>query len=124
MPPSRFGSCSLLALLALPGVLANPGSAFAQAPSAVAGKPASSEAAIVLVGEAGRDPELQALLSELLDRRGVRARISSQSAFSRERLLRAAASGDGVLVFVVPGPSGNLGLYFRAPDGERFLLRR
>jgi hypothetical protein len=82
-----------------------------------------SEATITLVGAAGHDPELEALLRELLERRGVHAHLFQQSAFGHEQLLRAAAPGSGVLVFVVPEPAGNVGLYFRAPDGERFLLR-
>lgn len=85
--------------------------------------PAASAAEVVLVGAAGRDAELEALLTELLERRGVQARISEQTGFRREQLLHATAPGGTVLVFVVPGPPGHVGLYFRAPDGERFLLR-
>ena len=118
MPPARFGLCLCLALI---------GAATSAAP--VHAQPAAettslvSAAAVVLVGAAGRDPELKALLNELLERRGVRAQISEQSSFGREQLLRAAAPSGTVLVFVVPGSGGNVGLYFRAPDGERFLLR-
>src|SRR6188768_49752 len=118
MPPPRFGLCLCLALVGIAAV-AMP----ARAQPAAETTSVISEATIVLVGAAGRDPELKALLSELLERRGVQTHISEQSGFGREQLLRATAPGSGVLVFVVPGPGGNVGLYFRAPDGERFLLR-
>jgi hypothetical protein len=113
----RFVLCACLAfvgLAAAPALRAEP----ATAPPSAAG-----EAAVVLVGAAGRDAQLKALLRELLERRGVVARLSGRNTFGREQLLRAAASGREVLVFVVPGSAGNVGLYFRAPDGERFLLR-
>src|SRR4051812_8373579 len=101
MPPARFGLCLCLALM---------GAATRAAP--VHAQPAAettsvvSAAAVVLVGAAGRDPELKALLSELLERRGVQAQISEQSSFGREQLLRAAAPSGTVLVFVVPGSGG------------------
>src|SRR5512146_1197184 len=118
MPLPRLGLCLCFALA---GVTANAVPARAEPP---ADAPAHDRSAsIVLIGAAGRDLELKALLGELLERRGVRARISEQEAFGREQLLRSEGRGDGVLVFVVPGVGGNVRLYFRAPDGEHFLLR-
>lgn len=118
MPLLRLGLC--LCLVAAGVTLSAP---QARAEPAAEASVTAGEAAIVLVGAAGGDAELEALLSELLERRGVRAHISAQGAFGHEQLLRAAPASKGVLVFVVPGPAGNVGLYFRAPDGERFLLR-
>jgi hypothetical protein len=80
-------------------------------------------AVVVLVAAAGRDTELPALLTELLARRGVGVRIFTQIGFDQAELLRDTAPSSAVHVFVVPGAGGNVGLYFRAPDGERFLLR-
>ena len=120
MPLPRFGWCLCVAL----------SSAFetravlhAEPAHAAATEPAVGDAAIVLVGAAGRDADLRALLSELLEHRGVHTRISEQSGFDREQLLHAAAPVSDLLVFVVPGLGGNVGLYFRAPGGQRFLLR-
>jgi len=120
MPPPRFGLCLCFALV---GGVATATPVLAEPTAPAAMQPAASEAVVVLAGAAGRDPKLRALLSELLERRGVHARISEQNSFGRTQLLHGAAPGNGVLVFIVPGLAGNVGLYFRAPDGERFLLR-
>jgi hypothetical protein len=124
MPLQRLGFCARLALClactATPG-LAEPVAAPSEQPGARAAP--GEQAVVVLVGAAGRDPELRALLLELLAREGVRARLVAQASFGRQELLRAAPSGGAVHVFVVPGLTGHVGLYFRAPDGERFLLR-
>jgi len=120
MPPLRFG---LGLCLALAAVAARSTSARAEMPTHTDGQTEGDEASIVLVGAAARDPELKALLGELLERRRVHARISEQDGFGREQLLHTEGAGSGVLVFVVPGLGGNVRLYFRAPDGERFLLR-
>lgn len=119
MPSLRFGLRLCFALIA---VVASAASGRAESTPGADERPASNQANIVLIGAAGRDLELKALLSELLERRAVQARISRQDEFGRDQLLHAEFHG-GVLVFVVPGPDGNVGLYFRAPDGERFLLR-
>jgi hypothetical protein len=118
MPLPRLGLCLCFALA---GVTASAATARAEPPADAPARDRS--ASIVLIGAAGRDLELKALLGELLERRGVQARISEQEAFGREQLLRSEGRGDGVLVFVVPGVGGNVRLYFRAPDGEHFLLR-
>jgi hypothetical protein len=119
MPFSRFGLCLCSAL----SVVALAASAWAEPAAPSASEPSASHAVVVLVGAAGHDPELPALLSELLERRGVHARISEQNGFGRDELLHATTPDRGVSVFIVPGLAGNVGLYFRAPDGERFLLR-
>jgi len=119
MPPPRFGLCLCFAFAGFGAVVP---SARAEPTASAAAEPSANQALVVLVGAAGRDPELRSLLSELLQRRGVHAGISQQSGFGREELLKPA-TGNAVLVFIVPGLGGNVGLYFRAPDGERFLLR-
>jgi hypothetical protein len=125
MPLQRLGICARFALC-LTCVTAPTWAEPAATPSEPEGArtaAAGEQAVVVLVGAAGRDPELRALLLELLARQGVSARLVAQASFGRQELLRAAPSGGAVHVFVVPGPAGNVGLYFRAPDGERFLLR-
>ena len=119
MPPLRFGLCLCFVLA---GVAASAAPARAELPTNENARAGEREASVVLVGAAGRDSELKALLNELLERRGVRARIAEQEEFGREQLLNAGRS-NGVSVFVVPGVEGNVRLYFRAPDGERFLRR-
>ena len=124
MPPQRLGICARFALClacVTAPTLAEPAAAPSEPKAARSA--AGEQAVVVLVGAAGRDPELRALLLELLARQGVSARVVAQASFGRQELLRAAPSGGAVHVFVVPGSAGNVGLYFRAPDGERFLLR-
>jgi hypothetical protein len=120
MPPLRFGLCFCLALV---GVAGTPVSGYGEPTLRPDSRAPRNQATVILVGAAGRDSDLKALLGELLERRGVRTSLSEQDAFGREELLHAEARGSGVLVFVVPSPDGNVRLYFRAPDGERFLLR-
>jgi hypothetical protein len=101
---------------------------LAQTQPAGAALPASDvadagKAVVVLVGLAAQDAELQALLRELLASQGVTAELSGQTSFDKDQLLREVARDGAVHVFVVPGAAGNIGLYFRHPDGERFLLR-
>jgi hypothetical protein len=119
MPLPRFGLCLCFAFV---GFVAAAPWARAEPAASAAAERIPSQALVVLVGAAGRDPELRSLLSELLERRGVHTRISEQSSFGRDELLKPA-TGSAVLVFIAPGPTGNVSLYFRAPDGERFLLR-
>ena len=116
----HFGWCLRLAFGA--ALLSAP--LRAEPPAAPAPSGAEQQAVVVLTAAAGRDPELSVLLRELLERRGVRARISTQTGFDQAQLLHDSPPSGGVHVFVVPGVGGSVGLYFRAPDGERFLLRR
>jgi hypothetical protein len=124
MALERFGI-----LMAIAGCLVGRASpVFAQTQPAAATLPASDvlnagKAVVVLVGLAAQDAELHALLRELLASRGVTAELSSQTSFEKDNLLREVARDGAVHVFVVPGAAGNIGLYFRHPDGERFLLR-
>ena len=120
MPHARFG---LSLCLALSSVVLTLAVAQAEPASRADREAAGRNASIVLVGAAARDSELEALLGELLARRGVHASISKQDEFGREQLLHAEERSGVVLVFVVPGLDGYVGLYFRAPDGQRFLLR-
>jgi hypothetical protein len=122
MSSSPVGFCLCFALCAV----VTPLPLWAQEPAG----PDSSEldpgaqAAIVLVGAAGRDPELRALLTELLERRHVGVQLSTRSEFDSAELLGGRPPSGAVQVFVVPGSAGSVRVYFRAPDGERFLLRR
>jgi hypothetical protein len=83
----------------------------------------AANALVVLVGAAARDAELRALLLELLGHRGAAVEVTTRERFDPHELLSDAAKGRAVRVFVVPGREGSVGLYFRAPDGARFLLR-
>lgn len=127
---SQFGRCLGFALGALSSVPARgelPANSLAESA-------AQPRALVVLVGAAGRDAELSALLRELLASRGVEPRISIQERFQTRELLQSESSHDTsppsdhaprdeVHVFIVPGEAGSVRLFFRAPDGERFLLR-
>ena len=88
-------------------------------PGATVTSPAA--ASIVLVGEMGENEELRELLVEFLERKAVQSRFVRQPEFRRQELL-AASKDDSVHVFVVPA-AGRARLYFRGPDGQRFLLR-
>ena len=91
---------------------------------ALAAEPAEAAGAlVVLVGAAAHDVELQALLRELLVHRGGAVEVTTRERFDLQDLLGDSAQGWAVSVFVVPGRTGGVGLYFRAPDGARFLLR-
>lgn len=124
MASQRFGSWVVLAAC----LLGHGSPLLAQesaAPAATSSKdaPNAERAVVVLVGVAANDAELHALLRELLASRGVTAELISQPRFVKDDLLHEAAHDGAVHVFVVPGAAGNVGLYFRHPDGERFLLR-
>ncbi|HEX2877166.1 MAG TPA: hypothetical protein VHP33_38210 [Polyangiaceae bacterium] len=84
---------------------------------------AAASALVVLVGAAARETELRALLLELLGHRGADVEVTTRERFDRHELLGDSAKGQAVRVFVVPGRAGSVGLYFRAPDGARFLVR-
>jgi hypothetical protein len=84
----------------------------------------AANALVVLVGAAARDAELRALLLELLGHRGAAVDVTIRERFDPHELLGDATEGRAVRVFVVPGREGSVGLYFRAPDGARFVLRR
>lgn len=81
-------------------------------------------AVIVLIGALANDAELSALLRELLETSGVVVELATADHFERRDLLEARPSQNAVYVFVAPAAAGATRLYFRAPDRERFLLRR
>ena len=120
----RLGICLSLALCSLAGTSrALPQPARTESASATTTPRRTAKAVVILVSAAGRDPELRVLLTELLERKGVSAELVTQPQFGKEELLREATRDGAVHVFIVPGVAGNVGLYFRGPDGERFLLR-
>jgi hypothetical protein len=82
----------------------------------------SAGAVVVLIGAAGHDSELPVLLRELLGHLGTTVAVTTAGRFDPNELLGSTATG-AVQVFVVPGRMGGVRLYFRAPDGERFLVR-
>ena len=118
---SRFGCCLRFALCT--AALARPAWAEPSLPRPAVAEPVFAQANVVLVGAAARDLELGALLTELLERLNVHVRLTERPSFGPAELLHDPAASGAVHVFVVPGLGGNVGLYFRAPDGERFLLR-
>lgn len=95
----------------------------ARAESEAAEPGEAASALVVLVGAAARDAELRALLLELLGHRGAAVEVTTRERFEPHELLGEATKERTVSVFVVPGREGSVGLYFRAPDGARFLLR-
>jgi hypothetical protein len=80
-------------------------------------------AVITLTAAASQSAELRGVLSELLERDAIEVRFAEQARFGSAELLRASSSDQAVEAFVVPGQSGRVRLYFRAPDGQRFLVR-
>lgn len=96
----------------------------ADALTANARAPLRGRAVIVLVGTLGVDAELSALLRELLETSGMQVVLTTADHFERRDLLEARPSERAVYVFIAPATDGATRLYFRAPDRERFLLRR
>jgi hypothetical protein len=84
---------------------------------------AGEAAVITLIAEAGRGPELPSLLNELLERDDIEVRFVERARFGSSELLDTPASEGTVAVFVVPSGRGAVRIYFRAADGERFLVR-
>lgn len=78
---------------------------------------------ITLVAGAARSPELRSVLNELLERDNIDARFAERARFGSSDLLDTSESEGTVGVFVVPNGRGDARVYFRAPDGERFLVR-
>jgi hypothetical protein len=83
---------------------------------------ARERASITLTAAASQSSELRSVLSELLERDGIEVRFSLQARFGAAELLRTASS-DEAAAFVVPHSVNRARLYFRAPDGQRFLVR-
>ena len=76
-----------------------------------------------LVGAASRAPELAALLKELLAQHGIATRSTSQTTFDTADLLEGRRETPDLVAFVVLDLDHRARLYFRAPAGDRFLLR-
>jgi hypothetical protein len=124
--PARLGAGSASWMSARRDLAAFVGGVLALSPAAAGGAEpdagAGARATVVhLVGDAGASSELAALLGELLGQGHVRAVVSSDDRF--DPALWLDAGEDALLVFVVPDRAGRLSLYFRAPPGERFLVR-
>jgi hypothetical protein len=95
--------------------------------SAVGASPeeeAEPTAVVALIGTAGANAELAAVLTELLERQGVKTDIESEDRFEPDALLSQGAHDARVRVFVVLRGEHEARLYFRSPLGERFLLRK
>jgi hypothetical protein len=90
---------------------------------AEAGGASRDRAAITLVADAARSPELRSVLNELLERDNIDAHFTERARFGSGELLDTDATQRMVGVFVVPSGGGTARVYFRAPDGERFLVR-
>jgi hypothetical protein len=84
---------------------------------------ARERAIVTLTAAASQSSELRSVLSELLERDEIEVRFSLQARFGAAELLRTAASDEAVEAFVVPDSAKRARLYFRAPDGQRFLVR-
>jgi hypothetical protein len=80
-------------------------------------------ATITLIGATAQSPELRGVLNELLERDNIETRFAERARFGSGELLDANFSEKTVGVFIVPSGRGTVRLYFRAPDGERFLVR-
>jgi len=80
-------------------------------------------AAITLVGDAAQSPELRSVLNELLERDNIDALFVERTRFGSGELLDTNSSEKTVGVFIVPSGPDAACVYFRAPDGERFLVR-
>jgi hypothetical protein len=78
---------------------------------------------VVLVGEAGRGDALTAVLSELLTRQNVVPEFERRERFRTNALLAESTGDSRVWVFVTRPSPYVARLYFRGPQGNRFLLR-
>ena len=80
-------------------------------------------ATITLIADAARSPELRSVLNELLERDNIDTRFTETPRFGSSELLDTNSTERTVGVFIVPSGGGTARVYFRAPDGERFLVR-
>ena len=123
----RFGRATLGGvMLAVASAAATTHTARAQPTGAEAGDfgaaTESHRARVVLVGGA-RDPELTTLLGELLGRQHVDVTVAQAERFEPDELF-ADRDGGTLRVFVALKGPLEARLYFRAPQGERYLVRR
>lgn len=122
----RGGAC-VLAMLALarPESVAQATEAPGPAPGGPATQPSAEAqqiAHIVLIGEVGSDPELAALLRELLGRQSIAAAIEHALRFEQDALFADQERGT-LGIFIAQKSTHEARLYFRAPGGERYLVR-
>jgi hypothetical protein len=80
-------------------------------------------ARVVLVAEVGAEPELPALIQELLERQHVDADIERTPRFDPDALFAEEIKGT-LGVFIALRTPREARLYFRAPRGERYLVRK
>jgi hypothetical protein len=85
--------------------------------------PARQTATIVLIGDIGADTELGMLLRELLGRRNVEVTLQREAQFEPDALF-AGEQGRSFSIFIARRGEHEARLYFRAPNGERYLVRR
>jgi hypothetical protein len=115
MPQVRYRAfavaCALL--FALRRVEADPAPPGASTPRAV----------IVVASDGSRADKLEDLLSELLGRDGVELAFESRERFDPHEVLSPSGAGSDIRVFIDLTEPNLARLYFRAPDGERFLVR-
>ncbi|HEX5101272.1 MAG TPA: hypothetical protein VFV94_17295 [Polyangiaceae bacterium] len=83
----------------------------------------NQRARVVLVADVGSDPELPALLRELLERQQVEAQLERTPRFDPEALFAEQTKGT-LGIFIALRTPREARLYFRAPGGERYLVRK
>jgi hypothetical protein len=111
-----------LGLVVLLGRLVTPSPAAARGDDASTTRPDPPIAMVHLIGDAAGSAELAALLQELLGHRQIVAEVTSQPRFEPDQLTDPQAP-HALIAFVVIDGANRARLYFRAPSGERFLLR-
>jgi len=84
---------------------------------------APARATICLIAEAARGSELRSVLNELLERDNVDTRFTERARLGSAEVLETSADSGAVDVFIVPRGHDAVRLYFRAADGQRFLVR-
>jgi len=128
-PPRRWGRAALVgAALGVAGAAATaPDARAAEATGpAAADFGAATErraADVALIGDAAKDTELAKLFCELLARQGIDATLRNADRFDPEKLFAEQASGTLLVFLALNGPR-EARLYFRAPQGERYLVRK
>ena len=83
----------------------------------------SQLAVVVLTGDASGNAALSDVISELLLRQGVEPQVQSQARFSPEAFLDSSPADARSYAFVSVHGTDRAKLYFRGPNGARFLLR-
>jgi hypothetical protein len=78
---------------------------------------------LVIVTGGASERELEALLTELLGRDGVALAFEHRSDFNPREVVSPSSAGSDAGVFIDLRDPSLVRLYFRSPDGERFLVR-